>query len=321
MQEKPRPTGPESADQPKASAPPAGPNDRPYVYGNDVFKIFKVADLEVVALRGLDLKVDKGEIVAIIGSSGSGKSTLLNILAGYDTPSAGNIYVGDYDLLNMTSKEVVEYRRNEVGFVWQQTARNLFPYLSAIENVELPMMLAGRDSTRRRQRAADLLALVGLGGRMNHKPEHLSGGEQQRVAIAVALANEPPLLLADEPTGELDDETAAEILELLNDLNVDLGTTIVVVTHDPAISTSVGRAIAIRDGKTSTEIRRIVVGPQQIGGEAVDTEEFLLVDAGGRVQIPREMIDELGLGERLRVEVVDGRVTLRDMDADDTEKK
>ncbi len=219
-----------------------GPDARPYVYGNDVFKIFKVADLEVVALRGLDLRVEKGEIVAIIGSSGSGKSTLLNILAGYDTPSAGNIYVGDYDMLNMTSKEVVEYRRSEVGFVWQQTARNLFPYLSAIENVELPMMLAGRDSSHRRQRASDLLALVGLGGRMNHKPEHLSGGEQQRVAIAVALANEPPLLLADEPTGELDDETGAEILELLNHLNVDMGTTIVVVTHDPAISTSVGRA-------------------------------------------------------------------------------
>ena len=320
MQEETRPAGPESSDQLKAS----GASGRPYVYGNDVFKIFKVADLEVVALRGLDLKVEKGEIVAIIGSSGSGKSTLLNILAGYDTPSAGNIYVGDYDLLNMTAKEVVEYRRNEVGFVWQQTARNLFPYLSAIENVELPMMLAGRDSTHRRKRATDLLALVGLGNRMNHKPEHLSGGEQQRVAIAVALANEPPLLLADEPTGELDDETGAEILELLNHLNVDMGTTIIVVTHDPAISTSVGRAIAIRDGKTSTEIRRVVKEGQQIGGEAAgaaETEEFLLVDASGRVQIPREMIDELDLGERLRVEIVDGRVTLRDIDADDTEKK
>ncbi|MCH7739390.1 MAG: ATP-binding cassette domain-containing protein [Chloroflexi bacterium] len=330
MQENPRPAGssrPDSAGQPGASdasdtaGGSTGPADRPYIYANDVFKIFKVADLEVVALRGLDLKVEKGEIVAIIGSSGSGKSTLLNILAGYDTPSAGTIYVGDYDMLNMTSKEVVEYRRNEVGFVWQQTARNLFPYLSAIENVELPMMLAGRGSAHRRKRATDLLALVGLGGRMNHKPEHLSGGEQQRVAIAVALANEPPLLLADEPTGELDDETGAEILELLNHLNVDTGTTIVVVTHDPAISASVGRAIAIRDGKTSTEIRRVVEGQQQIGGEAVGVEEFLLVDTSGRVQIPREMIDELNLGERLRVEIVDGRVTLRDIDADDAEKK
>jgi len=289
---------------------------RSYIYGNDVFKIFKVADLEVVALRGLDLKVEKGEIVAIIGSSGSGKSTLLNILAGYDVPSAGTVFVGDYDMLNMTSKEVVEYRRNEVGFVWQQTARNLFPYLTAIENVELPMMLAGRNSKLRRERAAELLNLVGLGERMSHRPEHLSGGEQQRVAIAVALSNEPPLLLADEPTGELDDETGTEILELLNHLNVDLGTTIVVVTHDPAISTSVGRAIAIRDGKTSTEIRRKVDEGQSIGGAATETEEYLLVDASGRVQIPREMLDELKMGERVRVEVVEGRVTLRDMDAD-----
>jgi len=291
--------------------------ERPYIYGNDIFKIFKVADLEVVALRGLDLKVEKGEIVAIIGSSGSGKSTLLNILAGYDVPSAGTVFVGDYDMLNMTSKEVVEYRRNEVGFVWQQTARNLFPYLTAIENVELPMMLSGRNSKSRRSRAADLLDLVGLGERMTHRPEHLSGGEQQRVAIAVALSNEPPLLLADEPTGELDDETGAEILELLNHLNIDLGTTIIIVTHDPAISTSVGRAIAIRDGKTSTEIRRKVEEGQVIGGAATETEEFLLVDASGRVQIPRDMLDELKMGERVRVEVIEGRVTLRDMDADE----
>ena len=290
---------------------------RSYIYGNDIFKIFKVADLEVVALRGLDLKVERGEIVAIIGSSGSGKSTLLNILAGYDVPSAGTVFVGDYDMLNMTSKEVVEYRRNEVGFVWQQTARNLFPYLTALENVELPMMLSGRNSKSRRSRAADLLDLVGLGERMTHRPEHLSGGEQQRVAIAVALANEPPLLLADEPTGELDDETGTEILELLNHLNVDLGTTIIVVTHDPAISTSVGRAIAIRDGKTSTEIRRKVEEGQVIGGAASEIEEFLLVDASGRVQIPRDMLDDLQMGERVRVEVVEGRVTLRDMDADE----
>jgi ABC-type lipoprotein export system ATPase subunit len=298
------------------SAPDHLAAGRSYIYGNDIFKIFKVADLEVVALRGLDLKVEKGEIIAIIGSSGSGKSTLLNILAGYDVPSAGTVFIGDYDMLNMTSKEIVEYRRHEVGFVWQQTARNLFPYLTAIENVELPMMLAGRNSKSRRDRAAELLDLVGLSERMTHRPEHLSGGEQQRVAIAVALSNEPPLLLADEPTGELDDETGTEILELLNHLNVDLGTTIVVVTHDPAISTSVGRAIAIRDGKTSTEIRRKVEEGQVIGGAASETEEFLLVDASGRVQIPRDMLDDLQMGERVRVEVVEGRVTLRDMDAD-----
>lgn len=284
---------------------------RPYVFGNDVFKIYKVADLEVVALRGLDLKVEAGEIIAIVGASGSGKSTLLNILAGYDTPSAGTVFVGDYDLLNMSAKEVVEYRRREVGFVWQQTARNLFPYLTALENVELPMVLAGAARSYRLERARGLLDIVGLGHRRDHRPEHLSGGEQQRVAIAVALANEPPLLLADEPTGELDDETGAEILDLLNRVNVELGATIIIVTHDPAISMSVARAIAIRDGKTSTETRRAVDFRRRVGGEVLGTEEFLLVDAGGRVQIPREMLDGLGIDERVRAEVVEGRVTLR----------
>ena len=233
----------ESADRPHGESGGAtGSGSRPYVFCDDVFKIYKVADLEVVALRGLDLRVDAGEIIAIVGASGSGKSTLLNILAGYDTPAAGTVYVGNYDLLNMRSNEVVEYRRNEVGFVWQQTARNLFSYLTALENVELPMMLAGTPHHDRLERAVRLLGLVGLTDRAGHRPEHLSGGEQQRVAIAVALANEPPLLLADEPTGELDDETGAEILDLLNEVNVELGTTIVIVTHDPAISTSVGRA-------------------------------------------------------------------------------
>jgi ABC-type lipoprotein export system ATPase subunit len=302
----------ESADRPhRASDGATNYGDRPYVFCSDVFKIYKVADLEVVALRGLDLRVESGEIIAIVGASGSGKSTLLNILAGYDAPSAGAVNVGDYDLLNMRSNEVVEYRRSEVGFVWQQTARNLFSYLTALENVELPMMLAGGGRHDRLERAVELLGLVGLADRAGHRPEHLSGGEQQRVAIAVALANQPPLLLADEPTGELDDETGAEILDLLNEVNVALGTTTVIVTHDPAISTSVGRAIAIRDGKTSTETRRAIDFQRRVGGDASGTEEFSLIDGGGRIQIPREMLDELGIGERVRVEVQDGRVTLR----------
>ncbi|MFW6195323.1 MAG: ABC transporter ATP-binding protein, partial [Chloroflexota bacterium] len=179
-----------------------GPQDeRAYIYCQDVFKIYKVADLEVVALRGLELEVDRGEVMAIIGASGSGKSTLLNMLAGHDTPSAGHVWVGDYDLLNMTSDEVVEYRRKEVGFIWQQTSRNLFSYLSAMENVELPMLLAGVNSSERRRRTGELLDLMGLEHRAGHRPAQMSGGEQQRVAIAVALANEPNLLLADEPTG------------------------------------------------------------------------------------------------------------------------
>ncbi len=285
-------------------------NEGPYLVCSGLYKIYKVADLEVVALRGLELSVNRGEVIAVVGASGSGKSTMLNILAGYDTPSAGTVRVGRFDLLQMTNKEVVEYRRQEVGFIWQETSRNLFPYLTAYENVELPMLLTGVPAKTRRERSNELLDIVGLSHRHDHRPAQLSGGEQQRVAIAVALANRPPLLLADEPTGELDEETAAEVLQLLNDVNQELGTTIVIVTHDPAISTSVGRAIAIRDGKTSTETTRAVSFEKVIGGDAEDVEEFLLVDSSGSVQIPREVLDQLAIKRRVRLDVNDGRVTL-----------
>ena len=285
--------------------------DLPYIQCSGLFKIYKAADLEVVALRGLELGVEAGEVIAIVGASGSGKSTLLNILAGYDTPSAGTVSVGDYDLLQMTSKEIVDYRRSEVGFIWQDTSRNLFHYLTARENVELPMLLSGVGTSARKSRAEELLDLVGLAHRHGHSPAQLSGGEQQRVAVAVSLANKPPLLLADEPTGELDDETGAQVLALLNTVNRELGTTVVVVTHDPAVSTSVGRAIAIRDGRTSTETARVVsFGPKSQQPSDEREEEFLLVDASGSVQIPREILDQLSIGRRVRVEVREGRVTL-----------
>jgi ABC-type lipoprotein export system ATPase subunit len=285
-----------------------------YIECSGLFKIYKAAELEVVALRGLELTVGGGEIIAIVGASGSGKSTLLNILAGYDAPSAGTVRVGNYDLLQMTNREVVEYRRHEVGFIWQETSRNLFPYLSALENVELPMVISGAPGPERRQRARELLDVVGLAHRADHKPAQLSGGEQQRVAIAVGLSNQPPLLLADEPTGELDDETGEEVLELLNTVNTDIGTTVIIVTHDPAIATSVGRAIAIKDGKTSTETTREVSFERKLGGDASDTEEFLLIDSAGSVQIPREILDELSIGRRVRVDMKDGKVTLESGD-------
>ena len=285
-----------------------------YIECSGLFKIYKAADLEVVALRGLELTVRKGEIIAIVGASGSGKSTLLNILAGYDAPSAGTVRVGDYDLLQMTNREVVQYRRHEVGFIWQETSRNLFPYLTALENVELPMVIAGAPGPERRQRAQELLDVVGLADRAGHKPAQLSGGEQQRVAIAVGLSNQPPLLLADEPTGELDDETGDEVLELLNRVNIDLGATIIIVTHDPAIATSVGRAITIRDGKTSTETTREISFERKLGGDATETEEFLLIDSAGSVQIPREILDELKIGRRVRIDMKDGKVTLESGD-------
>ena len=287
-------------------------NREAYIVCEDLFKIYKIADLEVVALRGLDLTVQRNEVVAIVGASGSGKSTLLNILAGYDSPSAGRVSVGDKDLLRMTPNETELYRRDEVGFIWQQTSRNMFPYLTAVENVALPMMLTFTSPGERRRRAEELLELVGLGHRMGHTPEKLSGGEQQRVAIAVALANHPPLLLADEPTGELDDNTAAEILDLFGEINRELDTTILIVTHDPDIAYKVGRVVMIRDGKMATEVRRKVTYQRLTGEAATDQplEEFILVDGSGRVQIPRDIIDRLKMGERARIDTMDGMVTL-----------
>ena len=286
--------------------------EAPYIQCKDLFKIYKIADLEVVALRGLDLSVDAGEVVAIVGASGSGKSTLMNILAGYDTPSAGGVTVGGTDLLRMGGAGAEEYRRTQIGFIWQQTSRNMFPYLSTLENVALPMMLTDVPVSDRTDRAKELIDLVGLGHRMDHTPDKLSGGEQQRVAIAIALANHPPLLLADEPTGELDDATAAEILDLFGEVNHRLGTTIVIVTHDPEIAYKVGRVVLIRDGKLSTEIRRKVTFRRLTG--AADTEgaleEFILVDASGRVQIPKEYLEQLKIGERAVAEVENGKVTL-----------
>jgi ABC-type lipoprotein export system ATPase subunit len=283
-----------------------------YILCEDLFKIYKIADLEVVALRGLDLVIQQGEVLAIVGASGSGKSTLLNILAGYDAPSAGRVTVGGKDLLQMSIKDVEEYRQRDVGFIWQETSRNLFPYLTTLENVALPMMLTSLSSGERSRRSEELLRLVGLGHRMDHTPEKLSGGEQQRVAIAVALANHPPLLLADEPTGELDDTTAAEILDLFGTVNQELGTTILIVTHDIDIAYKVGRVVMIRDGKMSTEVRRKLTFKRVSGSAESDStlEEFILVDGSGRVQIPREYLDKLNIKERARMHLEDGKVTL-----------
>ncbi len=272
-----------------------------YIVCEDLFKIYKQEDLEVVALRGLDLKVRAGELMAIVGASGSGKTTLLNILAGLDTPSAGRATVGGRSLLSMTSSDLVDYRRREVGFVWQQTGRNVIPYLTAVQNVELPMLLEGMEPGPARARSRMLLDAVGLADRVDARPDRLSGGEQQRVAIAVALANDPRLLLADEPTGELDSHTAAEIFAAFRDLNESFGVTIVIVTHDPAIAHQVDRVVAIRDGRISTEsFRRI----EFKGREAfVYHDEYAVVDASGRLQIPREYLDRLDVKERARLKL------------------
>ncbi len=277
-----------------------------HIICRDLFKIYKAQDLEVVALRGLDFQAARGEFVAIVGASGSGKSTLLNILAGYDTPSAGDIRVGDRDLLVMRGRAVESYRLREVGFVWQQTGRNLVPYLTARENVELPMLLAGMGGSQRRERAEELLDAVGLSERAKHRANELSGGEQQRVAIAIALANQPDLLLADEPTGELDTQTAHTVMRLFQSLRDRYGTTIVVVSHDPEISSFVDRVIIIRDGRASAEIVSLhSFRPMQSDGASELPREYVLVDSMGRLQLPRELMDRVRLRERAVV-TVDG---------------
>jgi ABC-type lipoprotein export system ATPase subunit len=267
----------------------------PAILCDNLVKIYKVADLEVVALQGLDLVVEAGELIAIVGASGSGKSTLQNIVGGVDVPTAGRVEVAGLELTTLSERERTLYRRRVVGFVWQQTSRNLLPYLTARENVELPMTLQGTPARRRRERANELLAAVGLAERAGHRPEALSGGEQQRVAVAVALANDPPVLLADEPTGELDSDSAAELFATLRALNRDLGVTILVLTHDPLVSEQVARTVAIRDGRTATEtLRRVEAG-------AVVAEELAVLDRSGRLQLPREYVDTLALERRVRL--------------------
>jgi putative ABC transport system ATP-binding protein len=287
---------------------------QPYIRCEDLFKIYKSEELEVVALRGLDLEVYQGEMMALVGASGSGKSTLLNILAGLDQPSAGKIEVGGRDLLTTLAEDLVDYRRSEVGFVWQQTARNLIPYLGARENVEVPLILEGASRSVARKRASMLLEQVGLSDRERNRPDQLSGGEQQRVAIAVALANDPPLLLADEPTGELDSATASEVFDVFSALNEESGLTIVVGTHDASIIERVHRVVAFRDGKTSAEIVRRRGYRRD---KEFDVDEFAVVDRSGRLQIPREVADQLGLGRRARVSFVDDHIEVRTGSNDD----
>ena len=288
--------------------------EEPMILADNLVKIYKTAELEVLALQGLDLQVERGELLAIIGNSGSGKSTFLNMLGGLDTPSAGKLFVDGKNLFTMTEKQLVEYKRDTVGFVWQNNARNLLPYLSALENVMTPMQFGAEKN--KKEQALKLLDMVGMSHKKASRLNQLSGGEQQRIAIAIALANQPKLLLADEQTGSVDRKTADNILDVFRHLNRDEGQTIVIVTHDVALSKQVQRVVAIRDGKFSSE--RILKeqysleGATAINWQDEETqEEYAIIDRAGRIQIPKDMLTEAGIVDnKLRMEVKDGKIIL-----------
>ena len=290
----------------------ADPETGLYIDCRDLFKIYKRADLEVVALRGLDLSVEEGELIAVIGASGSGKSTLLNILAGLDRPSAGQVLVGSRDLLDVSDKDLVMYRRSEVGFVWQATARNLVPYLSVADNIELPMALSGAPAKARRAWSAELLESLGMADKAKRLPYQLSGGEQQRAAIAVGLANKPPLLLADEPTGELDTENADSIFGMIRGLNRSYGVTVVTVTHYAGVSQFVDRVVHIRDGRIGSET---FSHPDYRRDGGIVEDEYVVVDPAGRLQLPVELTERFRRGGLAKIQMEDGQITI---DAPDT---
>lgn len=288
----------------------------PLIICDNLVKIYRVAGRDVVALQGLDMLVGKGELLGVVGVSGSGKSTLMNILGGLDRPTAGRVWADGKDLLKLSDTQLDAYRLYQVGFVWQQTSRNLVPYLNAQQNVELPLTLAGGAGAWRHKRAGELLEMVGIESRRKHKLTELSGGEQQRVGIAVALANSPALLLADEPTGEVDENTAQSLYNLFRRLNKELGLTTIIVSHDPHLAHQVDRVISIRDGKVSTE-SKVVNGHATVQLGAIDTpagdaapaaetqpviQELIVVDSAGRLQVPKELLQQYNIRRRVHLE-------------------
>ena len=265
----------------------AVPDSGLYIDCRDLFKIYKRADLEVVALRGLDLSVESGELIAVIG--------------------AGQVLVGTRDLLDVSDSDLVMYRRSEVGFVWQATARNLVPYLSVSDNIELPMALTGLSSKSRRAWSEELLESLGMIDKAKRLPYQLSGGEQQRAAIAVGLANKPPLLLADEPTGELDTENADAIFEMIRGLNRSYGVTVVTVTHYAGVSKFVDRVVHIRDGRIGSET---FSRPDYRRDGGTVEEEYVVVDAAGRLQLPHDLAERFRRGGLAKIQSDDRQITI-----------
>jgi len=283
----------------------------PDILCTDLVRIYRSHGVEVQALQGLNLRVEPGELVAVVGASGSGKSTLLTILSGIDRPTAGGARVAGHDLALMGPRERVDFQRHRVGFVWQQAARNLLPYLTAAENIAAVMAIARTAGPRARARRTDeLIELLGVGDARDSRPVRMSGAQQQRVAIAVAIANAPQVLLADEPTGELDDAASSDVLAAMRTVNLESGVTTLIVTHDPSVSAHVGRTVQIRDGRTSTEVLRTTRVDDE-GEEHHTAEEFAVIDRVGRLQLPDAYMTSLGLKDRVRLALEPDHVTVR----------
>lgn len=284
---------------------------------DSLVKIFKTEEVEVMALQGLDLEIKKGELMSVIGKSGSGKSTLMNIIGGLEKPSAGKIIVDGVNLSEMSEKEMVAYRKKKVGFVWQKSGRNLLPYLNSLENIEATMNFSGVKNKDKRKKACELLEMVGMSHKKDSYPSQMSGGEQQRVAIAVALANNPDILLADEPTGAVDTKTSNMIQDLFRRLNKELGVTIIIVTHDIKLAAKVDRVVMISDGKISTEKIMKARYREQIDSLSDEElfedahEEYSVLDKAGRVQLNVDMLEAAGIdSNKVKIAVEDGKVII-----------
>ena len=248
----------------------------------DLIKVYRIGKIEVQALRGLTMNVERGELISIIGPSGSGKSTLLNVMGGLDKATAGLVRIGETEVTGLPDSRLVEIRRRTVGHIFQTL--NLVPTLTALENVELPMVLAGLAGGDRRKRVKELLDVVGLSERAGHKPDELSGGEQQRVSIAAALANDPPVILADEPTGELDSVNAMLITDFLVKVNKELGKTIVMVTHDPNVARAGNRILRIEDGVIKAQMEPTQIAEEASSVTIVDTLRTRIMNINAQLE-------------------------------------
>jgi ABC-type lipoprotein export system ATPase subunit len=288
-------------------------NDDFMIQCDNLVKIYKTKDSEVLALQGLDMNVSSGELMAIVGKSGSGKSTFLNMIGGLDKPSAGRLFVDGKDLFKMSKKSIIEYKQKTVGFVWQNNARNLFPYLNAWQNIQIPMIFT--NEKKKKNDALEILEMVGMSHKKHNRLGELSGGEQQRIAIAIALANKPKILLADEPTGSVDKQTASYILDVFRELNRTLKTTIVIVTHDINLAKSVNRVVSIQDGKISSELHSRYNYQQQMDQITMfenEQDEFTILDRAGRLQIPREILNDMGVNDnKVKLEYINGSLIIK----------